>query len=114
MEQAPRGWASCPLTQHGFLRVISQPKYPKPLTTRQAFTLLQSTTAHELHEFWPADLTLLDESRIDPDQVHGPAQLTDLYLLALAVSRGGCLATFDETIPRSAVQGATSRHLVTL
>lgn len=114
MEQAPAGWASCPITQNGFVRVISQPKYPKSITTGQAIDLLQSTTANPLHEFWQANLTLLDESKLDRDHVHGPGQLTDLYLLLLAVSRNGCLATFDQAIPRTAVRGAESRHLVVI
>ena len=110
--QAPSGWASCPVTQNGFVRVISQPKYPKPVSTGQAMNLLSSATSHPLHEFWPADQTLLDDTRLDRNLVHGPGQLTDLYLLLLAVSRKGFLATFDQSIPRSAVCGAEAHHLV--
>lgn len=112
--QAPRGWASCPLTQNGFIRVLSQPKYPKPVATSRAIELLQSAAATELHEFWPADVSLLDESTINRDRVHGPKQLTGLYLLSLAVSKGGCLATFDQSIPLSAVPGAEAHHLVVI
>lgn len=110
--QAPSGWASCPLTQNGFIRVISQPKYPKSISTVQAMNLLYSTTSNPLHEFWPADQTLLDDSRLDKNLVHGPGQVADLYLLLLAVSRNGFLATFDHSIPRSAVCGAKACHLV--
>src|SRR4051794_39411311 len=91
---ADQGWASCPLTENGFVRVISQPRYPKPVTSAEAIALLHAATATELHEFWPADITLLDASVVDRSRVHGPRQLTDLYLLALAVEKGGCLATF--------------------
>jgi len=112
--QAPLGWASCPITQNGFVRVISQPRYPKPITTHAAIALLETATATELHEFWPADVTLLDPSALDRTRVHGPAQLTDLYLLMLAVSRGGRLATFDEAIPWSAVAGAAPANLVVI
>ena len=112
LRQAPSGWASCPITQNGFVRVISQPKYPKPITTRQAIDLLESTTCNPLHEFWAADLTLLDPAKLDRRLVHGPGQLTDLYLLLLATSKNGCLATFDQTIPRAAVPGAETKHLV--
>ncbi|MGE0493848.1 MAG: hypothetical protein AB7S38_31860 [Vulcanimicrobiota bacterium] len=55
---------------------------------------------------------MLDQRRLDPYRVHGPGQLTDLYLLALAVAREGCLATFDQAIPLSAVTGAQARHVV--
>lgn len=106
------GWASCPLTQNGFVRIISQPRYPQPVTTAEAIALLQGATATDLHEFWPADLSLLDAAILDHSRILGPGQLTDLYLLALAVSRGGCFATFDEAIPLAAVRGADSGHLV--
>ena len=111
-QQAAQGWASCPLTQNGFVRVISQPKYPQPITTAAAIALLAGPISTNLHEFWPADLSILDASVLDRSRVHGPRQLTDLYLLALAVQRGGCLATFDTTIPLSAVPGAQPHHLV--
>jgi predicted nucleic acid-binding protein len=65
-----------------------------------------------LHEFWPADISLLDATVVARARVHGPRQVTDLYLLALAVRRGGCLATFDTAIPLSAVPGARPHHLV--
>ena len=78
----------------------------------KAIELLSATTSNRLHEFWPADISLLDPAKIDGSKVHGPGQLTDLYLLSLAVSRGGKLATFDGAIPRQAVPGAEARHLV--
>jgi uncharacterized protein len=108
------GWASCPLTQNGFVRVISQPRYPEPIGTSEAIALLEAATSTNAHEFWPADITLLDSGTVDRTRVHGPRQLTDLYLLALAVKRGGCLATFDEGIPISSVPGAQPEHLVVL
>jgi hypothetical protein len=114
MSNADTGWASCPITENGFVRIISQPKYPQPITSTEAIALLQSATVTSLHEFWPADVSLLDSSVVDRSRVHGPRQLTDLYLLALAVARGGRLVTFDGAIPLSAVRGATSRHLETI
>jgi toxin-antitoxin system PIN domain toxin len=110
--RARQGWASCPLTQNGFVRIISQPRYPQPITTAQAIGLLRTATSTTLHEFWPADITLLDATILDSSRLHGPRQLTDFYLLALAVKSGGCLATFDAAIPLSAVPGAGPQHLV--
>ncbi len=108
------GWASCPLTQNGFLRVVSQPRYPKPISTRAALDLLENATTTRHHEFWSDDLSFLEEARFDRSKIHGPGQLTDLYLLSLAVWRGGRLITFDSRIPQSAVRGAESQHLVVL
>lgn len=111
---AADGWASCPLTQNGFVRIISQPRYPRPIATSQAISLLASAAATPIHEFWPADVSVLDLASVDPSRVHGPRQLTDVYLLALAVRRGGALVTFDGSIPLSAVPGATPNHLVVI
>jgi len=108
------GWASCPLTENGFVRIISQPRYPNPIGAAQAIGLLARATATVHHEFWPADLSLLDSGSVLPDRVHGPKQVTDLYLLALAVARGGRFVTFDSAVPRSAVPGARSEHMVIL
>lgn len=113
-DQAVNGWASCPLTQNGFIRIISQPKYPKPISTRNALTLLQAAASTPHHEFWPADLSLLKGSVLHADRIHGPRQITDIYLLALAASRHGFLATFDRAIPLSAVPDAEPHHLVVL
>lgn len=112
--RASQGWASCPLTENGFIRILSQPKYPRPIPTAQAIALLASAASTPLHEFWAADLSLLEAAVIDPTRVHGPRQLTALYLLALAVKHGGALVTFDASIPLSAVPGAEPGHLVVI
>lgn len=66
------------------------------------------------HQFWPDDTSLSDEARFDSTRILGPKQITDIYLLGLAVAHGGCLATFDRAIPLSAVRGAEPRHLVVI
>ncbi len=63
------------------------------------------------HEFWPDSLSLADAARFDSPILAGHRQLTDVYLLALACSRKGCLATFDRSIPIRAVKGASARDL---
>lgn len=111
-DNAEQGWASCPLTQNGFVRIISQQRYPNPVPPSRAIGLLAEAAATDLHEFWPDDISVLDTARVRADRVHGPRQLTDLYLLSLAVAHGGRLVTFDDGVPLSAVPGATARHLV--
>jgi predicted nucleic acid-binding protein len=59
-------------------------------------------------------VSLLDATRMQHARMHGHRQLTDLYLLALAVHHGGRFVTFDAQIPLSAVRGATRDHLVSL
>jgi uncharacterized protein len=106
------GWASCALTQNGFVRILSQPKYPSPVSPSEAVERLRRATSTEYHEFWPCSISLLEASRINSSHVHGPRQVTDVYLLALAVEHGGRFVTFDRSIPLSAAPGATPEHLV--
>jgi uncharacterized protein len=108
------GWASCALTQNGFVRMISQPRYPSPLSPAEAVERLRRAAGTEYHEFWPCSISLLDPRLVNPRHVHGPRQVTDVYLLALAVERGGRFVTFDRTIPLSAAPGAGPEHLVVL
>ena len=108
------GWASCPITQNGVVRIMSQPAYPQPISPLRAAGLLRSATATEHHQFWPDDLSVLDETRIDVSRLHGPRQLTDAFLLALAVKHRGRFVTFDEAVPSSAVRGARPGNLVVL
>jgi uncharacterized protein len=110
--EAVRGWASCAITQNGFVRVISQPAYPSPVPPAAAIRRLAQATASPLHEFWPCDLEIMDERIFDPERIHGPGQLTDAYLLALAASRGGRFVTFDRAMTRTHVRGAGPDHLV--
>lgn len=106
------GWATCPLTQNGCLRVMSQPGYPNPVPLPTMMERLRAAVTAPEHAFWPDDASLLDPGRFDAGRVHGPRRITDLYLLGLAVAHGGRLATFDEGLPLSAVRGAQARHLV--
>ena len=111
---ARTGWASCPLTQNGCIRVMSHPRYPSPVSVRDGIERLREATAGGHHAFWHDDVTLLDERVADASRIHGPRQLTDLYLLALAVRHGGRLVTFDRGIAASAVRGASEKHLLAL
>ena len=67
-----------------------------------------------LYEFWPDDLSLLDAGVVDSSRIHGPRQLSDVYLLALAVRRKGHFVTFDTSVPLDAVKGARKSHIVIL
>jgi len=111
-EHGDTGWASCPITQNGCARVMSQPAYPEHVPVATIVERLRQAAAHRAHEFWPDDASLLDERRVDVTRIHGPAQLTDVYLLSLAVSHGGRLVTLDQGISLDAVRGAHKKHLV--
>jgi predicted nucleic acid-binding protein len=108
------GWASSPLTQNGVLRIMSQPAYPQALPVGELMTRLHRSFSHSLHEFWADDISLVDPAHFRAEHIHGHRQLTDIYLLALAVRHGGRFVTFDTRIALSAVHGAEASHLVHL
>lgn len=106
---ATRGWATCPLTENGFIRIASHPSYPnRPgdvVVTRELFGRF---CAHPKHVFWPDDATLMDGGAFTFRPGLGHAHLTDVYLLGLAVRHRGHLATFDRRIPVDAVVGGAA------
>ena len=59
------GWASCPLTQNGCIRILSQPAYPAPLPTAAVAQRLAQATEHAAHQFWPDDVNALAPGAID-------------------------------------------------
>ena len=108
------GWASCPLTENGFVRIISQPRYPNPIAPAEAIGLLRRACEGPGHEFWSCNVSLLDEKIVNSSRVLGPRQVTDAYLLALAVARDGRFVTFDRGLSPRSVYGATAEHLIVL
>ena len=113
-KHAREGWASCPITQNGCMRIMSNSGYPNPLPVQAVIEHLAVACHQDIHEFWSDELSLLDSAVVDSTRIHGPRQLTDIYLLALAVKRGGRLVTFDTGIPLAAVRKATTQTLLIL
>jgi uncharacterized protein len=106
------GWASCPLTQNGALRVLSQPAYPHARSMAEVRRSLAGSFSSPDHDFWADDISFFDPRHVNPDRLLGHRQITDTYLLALAVHRGGRLVTLDAAIDPGAVPRATAAHLV--
>ena len=106
------GWATCPLTENGFVRVVSNPAYGHDsLRPEEVIKTLRQFRVSGRHLFWPDAVSLADERLFHLDIVAGHRQLTDVYLLGLAQKMKGCLATFDRTIPIKSVAGATAATL---
>ena len=105
------GWATCPITENGCLRVMAQPGYPNPLETHAVAERLRTATATAHHEFWADRHSILDVGVVAWDRLIGPKQLTDVYLLALAVQHGGRFVTFDRRIAPALVVGAEAPNL---
>ncbi|MCA3237611.1 MAG: TA system VapC family ribonuclease toxin [Curvibacter sp.] len=108
------GWASCPLTQNGCIRILSQPGYPNPAPAADVAARLAEAARHPAHHFWPDAVSVLAPGLLRWDRLLSGRHITDAYLLALAVQNKGRFVTLDRGIPLAAVPGAQARHLVVL
>jgi toxin-antitoxin system PIN domain toxin len=108
------GWASCAITENGTARIMSSPGYPGPLPVAEILQRLAEAMENGNHAFWADDISLTNTSIFEYSQLLGPKQITDRYLLALAVRNKGRFVTFDQAALPSAVKGAQSQHLVRL
>lgn len=110
------GWASCPITENGMVRVMSNPSYSKKVVfpPSDLISRLRRFTANTNHQFWGADLSLLDSKIFNVTRIHRSKQITDLYLLSLAVCHQGRLVTFDTNIDCAAVHHCKEEHLCIL
>jgi hypothetical protein len=90
---------------------MSQPGYAGSLPTAVVASRLAEAAADPSHLFWPDDVNLLEEGALSWDRVLGHRQMTDAYLLALAVRHGGRLVTFDRRISVAVVSGALDANL---
>ena len=109
-----QGWASCPFTEAACLRLLTNPRYSSPQTPGQVLATLKMLRDSSHHAFWADDLSITDAAVFDWDGLQGHQQVTDIYLLALAVAHEGRLVTFDQRIQRGMVKGCRPEHLVTL
>ena len=104
-ENIQHGWATCPITQNGCLRIMAQSGYSNRIPAPLVAGRLREAIATGHHRFWPDDVSLLETSTVDWERIIGPGQITDLYLLALAVEHRGRFVTFDARIAPDAVRG---------
>jgi toxin-antitoxin system PIN domain toxin len=116
LDAAPRRIATCPIVENGVIRIMSAPAYSAlhRATPEQVAEGLKTLAEALDHEFWPDEVSLLDDTLVDFSRLHGHRQVTDAYLLALAVRRGGALASFDTAMPLTAVRGAGKKHLLAI
>jgi len=114
LDAAPRRVATCPIVENGVIRIMSAPSYSTLHRAAPGDIAegLRSLAEALDHEFWSDEVSMLDETAVDFSRLHGHRQVTDAYLLALAVRRGGAIASFDTALPLSAVRGASKRHLL--
>jgi len=106
-DRGSQSWATCPVTENGFVRVLTNPAYQGgELRPDAVIALLRRFCANPNHSSWTDAVSLRDTRLFDVSFIRGHRQLTDVYLLGLARHMKGQLATFDRTIPLKAVVGA--------
>ena len=110
--QGRQAWATCPLTENGVLRIVGSARYPSsPGTPAAVAEMVSILRALGGHEFWPDDIILLDRRLVDSARLLDSGQVTDTYLLALAASHKGQLATFDRhLVTDDVINGSKALH----
>ncbi len=101
-----QAWATCPITENGFVRIASHPRYPnRPGDVAVVLGYLRQLCALQGHRFWPEDIRLRDVLTARTLVTH--AQVTDIFLLALAAHNGGKLASLDQRLPVHAIKNGS-------
>jgi uncharacterized protein len=112
--QGAASWATCPLTENGVIRIVGHPKYPNSAGSPAAVApIVAGLRALPGHVFWGDDFSLMDSPIVDVARIATAGQVTDTYLLALAVANRGHLATFDRHLSPNAVRhGRAALHVI--
>lgn len=111
-----RGWATCSMTENGFVRISSNPNVvDEARTPAESVLLLRRLVRLDGHHFWNDDISLAGLADEQVERIRGHRQVMDAHLLALARRHGGRLATFDRRLA-GLLPGKTDaeKHLVVL
>ena len=112
---AREGWATCPLTQTSFVGILSNPAFSaNALTPMDALTLLRANLAHPAHRFWADEVSLIDSLEPFAQKLTGHQQVTDAYLLGLAIHKKGRLVTMDRGVRTLLPEKSPERDFVVL
>lgn len=110
------GWATCPITENGLIRVMSLPRYPSGRRSPQAvierLQMLKEAYG-STYEFWADEISLTDVAFFRPHFITGSLLVTDAYLLGVASQRGAKLVSFDRSLPWQAIRGGTAKLIET-
>ncbi len=108
--RASHGWATCPFTEAGFVRIVANPAFsPDALTPQEALALLRANLRPPHHHFWSEDISFSDA--VDPfrNMLLGHQQVSDAYLLGLAIYKKGKLITLDRSVSGLLPPGSPER-----
>ncbi len=114
-DQRKAGWATCPLTENGLVRVLASPRFREAgLAIADIAARLRVLKTTGRHTFWADEVSLTDDRLFRPMRMRGHKQITDVYLAGLAQAKGGQLATLDRNIPVGAIVDATDHLLLVI
>ena len=100
------GWATCPIVENGVVRILGHPRYVGgPGSVAAAASLVAPWLKHRAHRFWPDEISIFADEIVDVGRLGSTGRITDAYLLALAVFRGGRFVTLDRRLSPLGVQG---------
>ena len=110
---ASEGWATCPLTESAFVRIVSNPAFsPSALTPVGALALLRANLGHPTHQFWEDDIPFSEAAAPFAARLRGHQQVSDAYLFGLAIHKKGKLVTLDRGTLSLAQPGSPERERV--
>lgn len=110
-----RGWATCPITQAGFVRILSNPSFsPDAPSLPEALAVLRENQSHPAHRFWADEIDFAEAVRPFGNRLLSHSRVTDAYLLSLAIHKRGKLATFDRSLPSLLAPGTAEKDAVEL
>jgi toxin-antitoxin system PIN domain toxin len=99
------GWATCPLTQAGFVCISSNPRiFPDAPPPARVVEVLKKNLSHPMHHFWKDEVSFSQAVSPFADRITGHQQTTDAYLFGLAIHKRGVLVTFDTGISALAAE----------
>jgi toxin-antitoxin system PIN domain toxin len=109
------GWATCPFTQAGFVRIVTNPAFsPDFVAPQEAVKSLEAHLKNPSHQFWPDEINFTQAVQGFGQRLAGHQQLTDAYLLGLAIHKKGKLATMDRAVLALLPEKSPERDVVAI
>lgn len=114
-KNAGQGWATCAMTQAGFVRIVSNPAFSQRVVSpRDALQVLTGSLQHLTHHFWTEDIGVTEVLAPFARRLLGHQQVTDAYLLGLAIHKKGRLATLDGSLVSLLPEQSAARNRLAL
>jgi toxin-antitoxin system PIN domain toxin len=114
-QNARHGWATCAMTQAGFVRIVSDPIFSRrAVSPRDALEVLSGSLQHPAHHFWTEDIGVTDALAHFGRRLLGHQQITGAYLLGLAIQKKGRLATLDASLSSLLSEQSAARNRLVL